>query len=106
MNQMTSTTNSIRQACARGSRAVILVPEACYEDSLKALACRFAEHAGRTARMPGGELLTVLTPQTPVGEIQGGFDLYLSGWGKSTPRDEREVPKWVSGARGVYAEIS
>lgn len=98
--------NVIRLACERGSRAVILVPEASYEESLRALVCRFDQHAGRTARMPGGNLLTILTATTPVGEIEGPYDLYLSGWGNATPKDERGVTGWVTRASAVYTEIS
>lgn len=99
-------THIIKQACERGSRAVILVPEAAYEESLKSLACRFEQNAGRTARMPGGNLLTVVSTQVPADEIQGEFDLYLSGWGKATPKDEREVSKWIDRAREVYTELT
>lgn len=96
----------LKQACERGTRAVILIPEAAYEEALKFFACKFEKNAGRTARMPGGNLLTVITPQTSADEIPGEFDLYLSGWGKATPKDEREVSKWMSRAREVYTEIS
>lgn len=98
--------NVIKQACDRGTRAVIMVPEASYEEALRALSCRFDSHAGRTARMPSGNLLTILTPQTSPGEIPGDFDLYLSGWGKALPKDEREMSKWISKAQIVYTEIS
>lgn len=97
---------TIKQACERGNRSVILVPEASYEDALKSLACKFEQHAGRTARMPSGNLLTILTPSAPDSEIAGDFDLYLSGWGRATPRDERGVSKWVARSQAVYTEIS
>jgi hypothetical protein len=97
---------TIKKACERGTRAVILVPEASYEDALKALACRFERHAGRTARMEGGNLLTILTPATPDGEISGDFDLYLSGWGRATPKDERGMSKWLARSNAVYTEVS
>ena len=98
--------NIIRLACQRGNRTVILVPEAAYEEALRALACNFDQHAGRTARMPNGNLLTILTATTPVDDTEEGFDMYLSGWGRATPKDERGMTGWMSRARTVYTEIS
>ena len=98
--------HTIKQACERGNRAVILVPEASYEEALKALACKFEQHAGRTARMAGGNLLTILTPSTSEKEIEGSFDLYLSGWGKASPLDERGMAKWIARSQKVYTELS
>lgn len=96
----------IKMACERGVRAVILVPENAYEESLRALSCRFDRHAGRTAQMPNGSLVTVLTTATPVEEITEEFDLYLSGWGKATPKDERGMLAWLKRASAVYTEIN
>ncbi len=96
----------IKMACERGVRAVILVPEGAYEESLRALSCRFDRHSGRTAQMPNGNLVTILTAATSVGEITGDFDLYLSGWGKATPKDERGMLAWVNRASVVYTEVN
>lgn len=98
--------NTIKQACERGVRAVILVPNAAYDEALRALSCRFERHAGRTARMPSGNLLTILPPQTPLTEISDEFELYLSGWGKATPKDERGAVTWMGRATVVHTEIS
>lgn len=98
--------NVINQACERGNRAVVLVPEASYEEALRALSCKFDRHAGRTARMPSGNLLTILPASTSPKEIEGDFDLYLSGWGRATPKDERGIAGWMSGAQTVYTELS
>ncbi len=96
----------LRAAQERTRRAVVLVPEASYEESLKALGCLYPNNTGRTAQMPNGELVSLMTPKTPVEEAGEKFDLYLSGWGKATPHEERAMVKWTAKATAVYTEIS
>lgn len=99
----------LRKARDHGGRAVVLVPETVYEDALHALACLYPVNAGRTAKMPDGNLVSVVTPSLPIDDIDSikeGFNLYLAGWGRATPIDERGMSKWVIKARKVYTEIS
>lgn len=96
----------LRAAQDRAHRAVVLVPEACYEESLKALGCLYPINTGRTAQMPNGELVSLMTPGSSVEEAGQKFDLYLSGWGKATPQEERAMLKWTAKASAVYNEIS
>lgn len=96
----------IRQATERGFRAVVLVPATAYAESLNALTCAYPVNSGRTAVMPCGKQLTLVTPGTPIEEIPGPFHLYLYGWGYATPVEERLVPAWLSKAATVYTEIS
>ena len=56
--------------------------------------------------MPNGELVSLMTPKTPVEDVGGDFDLYLSGWGRATPQEERAMVKWTAKATAVYTEIS
>ena len=91
---------------ARPNRAVVLVPENSYEESLRALGCKYPDNPGRSALMTNGQLVTVMTSKTPVEEVTGEFDLYLSGWGRATPPDEKAMGKWTSKARVVYTEVS
>lgn len=96
----------MRTARDRGGRAVVLVPDASYELALRALVCLYPQNAGRTATMENGQMLTVLTPRSPVGDVTGEFHLYLSGWGVASPRDEREARPWISKAASLTTEIS
>lgn len=96
----------LRAAQEHTRRAVVLVPEASYEESLKALGCLYPSNTGRTAQMPNGELVSLMTPGTPLGEAGEDFDLYLSGWGKATPQEERAMLKWTVKAKTVFNEIS
>lgn len=96
----------LRAAQERSQRAVILVPDAAYEESLKALGCLYPNNTGRTAQMPNGELVSLMTPRTPVEDAGEKFDLYLSGWGKATPHEERAMVNWTEKATAVYTEIS
>lgn len=96
----------INRARERDSRAVLLVPDAEYPMSLKVLASVYEQNSGRTARMPNGHLVTVLTPTMPTDTITEEFDLYLSGWGSATRAEENALRAWLAKARTVYTEIS
>lgn len=96
----------LNRAEASGGRAVVLVPDAAYWTALSALVCKYQNYIGRSARMVGGELVTVLTPSTPVSEVGENFGLFLAGWGGSTPREERALQGWVAKATQVTTEVS
>lgn len=96
----------IHKAASHGGRAVILVPEAAYKDALNALMCVYEDNTGRSAKQPDGTLVSVLTPSGDVSEVQGGFYLYLAGWGLATLRDERGMLAWVNKAIQVFTEMS
>lgn len=97
----------LRVADSRNCRAVVLVPEVAYRDTLLALGCLYPNNSGRSARMASGNLVTVLTPLAPMKEAgEGPFDLYLSGWGGATPQEERKVAGWAAQASALHREIS
>jgi hypothetical protein len=96
----------LRQARERNCRAVLLVPEAEYPLTLKVLAGLYEQNAGRTARMPNGHLVTVLTPSASPDTVTEEFSLYLSGWGSATRAEEASLRAWSLKANAVYTEIS
>lgn len=96
----------LRDAQTANRRVVIMVPESAYEEALRALGCAYPDNTGRSALMPNGHLVSVMTPDTPVSEAGEKFVMYLSGWGKATPKDERLMLKWTEKAQSVVNEIS
>jgi hypothetical protein len=92
----------LRDASARSNRAVVLVPEAAYEEALRGLLCIYPENSGRTAMMTNGQLVSVLTPSAPISDMVGSFDLYLSNWGMATPQEEKSLSKWTGKADTTY----
>jgi hypothetical protein len=101
-----SVLNILSQAERNARKAVVLMPSHVYWEGLKALSCKYAKNAGRTALMANGHLVTILASDTPVEEVSGGFDLYLSGWGNATPKEERSIRAWLGKADAVFTEIS
>lgn len=96
----------LRQARERTSRAVVLVPETEYLSALKVLAGLYEQNSGRTARMPNGHLVTVLTPGMPLDTVTDDFDLYLSGWGGATRSEETALMSWSLKAKAVHTVLS
>jgi len=96
----------LRAAQGRNRRAVVLVPDASYEESLKALGCMYSNNTGRSARMSNGEIVSIMTPVASLEDVGEDFDLYLSGWGRATPLEERAMLRWTAKASAVYNEIS
>ena len=89
-----------------GVRSVVLVPESVYLKALLGLACLYPNNAGRTARMPCGNFVSIVSTSTDIGEVTGDFDLFLCGWGEATQQEGKTLNLWVSKARGTHAEVS
>ena len=96
----------LRQTRERNSRAVVLVPETGYLSALKVLVGLYEQNSGRTARMPNGHLVTVLTPSMPLDTVTEDFDLYLSGWGNATRLEETALRSWTLKAKVVHTVLS
>jgi hypothetical protein len=96
----------LRKAGRTGGRAVLLVPEAIYGDALKALTCAYENPQGRSAKQPDGTWMTILTPRASPEEVTGPYNLYLAGWGKATPQDEKGAVVWMNKATQTFTEGS
>lgn len=96
----------LRKAGRVGGRSVLLVPEAIYGDALKALTCAYENPQGRSAKQPDGTWMTILTPRASLEEVSGPYKLYLAGWGRASPQDEKGALDWMGKATQTFTEGS
>ena len=96
----------LRDAQTRDNRAVFLVPELLYSRALKSLGALYTGNPGRTALMPNGQLVSVITPKTSLDLTNVNFDLYLMGWGVASLPEEQALIVWAGKASSIYTEIS